>query len=169
MSILHTLKHELRELFPPALFFFLALHFVALEHHLLARGPGITAGTSASVALAALILGKAVLLANHLPFIHRFPDRPMVYNILWKAVIYLALSILLHLGERYFELRRAGESFGSQVRHVLATIGWPGFVAVQLMLLLLILLYCTIQELTLRLGPAEMRALFFGVRTRAPA
>ena len=39
--------------------------------------------------MAALILGKAVLLADMLPLINRYPDRPLGFNVAWKTLIYL--------------------------------------------------------------------------------
>ena len=53
---------------------------------------GIAPSTSISIAVAALILGKAVLIADMLPFINRFPHKPLIYNIAWKTVIYLLIS-----------------------------------------------------------------------------
>jgi hypothetical protein len=41
------------------------------------EGTGISLGTSASVTLAALILGKSVLIADLLPLINRYPDKPL--------------------------------------------------------------------------------------------
>jgi len=38
------------------------------------------------VAVAALILGKALLLADMLPVINRFPDKPLIYNVTWKTI-----------------------------------------------------------------------------------
>jgi hypothetical protein len=37
--------------------------------------------------LAALILGKAVLIADLLPFINRYPDKPLVYNVVWSYCV----------------------------------------------------------------------------------
>jgi hypothetical protein len=48
------------------------------------KGTGISPLTSISVAVAALILGKAVLIADMLPPINRFPNKPLIYNVAWK-------------------------------------------------------------------------------------
>ena len=63
---------------PPTIYFFVALHLVALIRVLMLKGTGITLNTSWQVTVAALILGKAVLVADMLPFINRYPDKPLV-------------------------------------------------------------------------------------------
>ena len=68
MSKLSTkLKEEFFALLPPTMFFFVALHIVAVVHALMLKGTGISPQSSISVAVAVLILGKAVLIADMLP------------------------------------------------------------------------------------------------------
>src|SRR5438552_16855237 len=104
-----TLKKEFFELLPPTIFFFVALHIVTFVRALMLKGTGISPLGSVSVAVASLILGKAVLLADMLPAINRFPDKPLIYNVAWKTLIYLLMSALIHYLERLIEfLRQAG-------------------------------------------------------------
>src|SRR5438046_10580526 len=84
-----TLKNEFFELLPPTIFFFVALHIVAFVRVLMLKGTGLAPSSSISIAVAALILGKAVLIADMLPLINRFPNKPLIYNVAWKTVIYL--------------------------------------------------------------------------------
>jgi hypothetical protein len=65
------LKEEIKALLPPTIFFLVALHLVALVRGLMLKGTGIAVSTPLQVTLAALILGKAVLVADLLPFINR--------------------------------------------------------------------------------------------------
>ena len=93
MSTITTkLKEEFFALLPPTIFFFVALHIVALIHSLMLKAEGIPPLTSVSVAVAALLLGKAVLIADMLPAINRFPERPLIYNVVWKTAIYMLVS-----------------------------------------------------------------------------
>src|SRR6266700_3197187 len=91
-----TLKKEFFELLPPTIFFFVALHIVAFIRVLMLKGTGVAPSSSISIAVAALILGKAVLIADLLPMINRFPHKPLIYNVAWKLVIYLLLSAVIH-------------------------------------------------------------------------
>src|SRR5438045_578639 len=58
------LKDELFKLLPPTIFFFVALHIVTFVRVLALKGTGISPLSSMSIAVAALILGKAVFLAH---------------------------------------------------------------------------------------------------------
>src|SRR4029077_18379689 len=80
------LKEEFFKLLPPTIFFFVALHIVMFIHVLMLRGTAIHTSSSISIAIAALILGKAVLVADMLPMINRFPHKPLIYNVAWKTV-----------------------------------------------------------------------------------
>ena len=73
MGTMAKIKHEMLKMLPPTIFFFVMLNIVLLIRALLTRGTGLSLPTFATVLISALILGKAVLLANMLPFINRFP------------------------------------------------------------------------------------------------
>jgi hypothetical protein len=169
MTLPATLKKEFRELIPPTLFFFVALHLVALIHALLAKATGIPATTSVSIAVAALILGKAVLIADMLPFINRYPGKPLLYNVLWKTTIYELAALLIHYLEELIEFWRKTGSFIAGNRKLLSEIIWPHFWAIQIMLTLLILVYCTMHELSRAMGPGKLREIFLGSSTKVAA
>ena len=155
-------KEEFHALLPPTIFFFVALHLVALVRVLMLEGTGITLGTSLSVTVAALILAKAVVIADLLPFINRYPDRPLAYNIAWKTAIYALIAILVHYLERLAEFWRQAGSFIAGNEKMLAEIVWPHFWAIQIFLVLVILMYCTMRELVRVIGGDEARRMLFG-------
>ena len=129
---------------------------------LMLRGTGITVTSPLEVTLAALILGKAVLVADLLPFINLYPHKPLIYNVVWKTVIYLAMATLMHYVERLVEFWKTAGSFALANQKMLAETIWPHFWAVQILLLLLILLYCTIRELVRVIGRGRILQIFFG-------
>ena len=164
-DLMQRLKHEFVTLLPSMLFFFVALHLVALTRALMLEGTGIALTTSASVTVAALILGKAVLIADWLPIINRYPDKPLIYNVLWKTLIYQSIAVLIHYLERLTESAWQAGGLVAGNDKLLAEIVWPHFWAIQILLLVIIFMYCTMRELVRVLGRDRAREIFFGPLT----
>jgi hypothetical protein len=93
-------KEEIIAVLPPTIFFFITLHLVAIVRVLMLKGSGIAVSTPLQVTVAALILGKAVLIADLLPFINLYPHKPLIYNVVWKTTIYVLVATLVHYLER---------------------------------------------------------------------
>jgi len=156
------IKAELEELLPPTIFFFVVLHLVAILRVLMLERTGIALGTSVSITVAALILAKAVLIADLLPFINRYPDKPLAYNVAWKTAIYVLIAMLLHYLERLVDFWREAGGLVAGNQKLLAEIVWPHFWAIQILLVVLILMYCTMREVIREIGADQVRKMFFG-------
>ena len=159
---LEKLKEEFLALLPPTIFFFVMLHIVAIIRVLMAKGTGLQPSSTISIAVAALILGKAVLIADLLPAINRYPDKPLIYNVAWKTTIYLLVSAVIHYLERLFDFSREAGGVVAGNEKLLSEVVWPHFWAVQILLFVLILMYCTGHELVRVIGKDRVRRLFFG-------
>ncbi len=157
-----TIKHEFAELIPPTLYFFVILHIVALIRALMTRNTGIDLSTTTSVTVAALILGKAVLLANHMPFINRYPEEPLIWNVCWKTLLYFLVALFIHYLEHLYDFWKVAPGFMEANQKLLAEIVWPHFWAIQILLGVLIFLYCVVSELSRVIGPDKLRKIFFG-------
>ena len=161
-KILEKLKEEFFAVLPPTIFFFVALHLVTFIRVLIARGSHFEPLSTMSIAIASLILGKAVLIADMLPPINRYPNKPLAYNIAWKTAIYVLMAGVIHYVERLIDFsHEAGGLFAGNTK-LLAEIVWPHFWAVQIVLFILILVYCTARELAHLIGREKMLRLFFG-------
>src|SRR5437764_4054536 len=157
-----TLKKEFFELLPPTIYFFVALHIVAFVRVLMLKGTGLAPSSSISIAVAALILGKAVLIADMLPLINRFPNKPRIYNVAWKTVIYLLISAVIHYLVCLFDFWRQTGGFVAGNQKLLSEIVWPHFWAIQIILFVLIAMYCTMHELVRVIGKEKVLRIFFG-------
>jgi hypothetical protein len=156
------LKEEFFKILPPTIFFFVALHLIMFIHVLMLKGTAINTSSSISIAVAALILGKAVLIADMVPMINRFPNEPLIYNVAWKTLIYWLMATLIHYVERLIDFWRQAGSFVAGNRKLFAEIIWPHFWAIQIILFVLIAMYCMMHELVRVIGKEKAMRIFFG-------
>ncbi len=163
------IKEEIGKILPPAIFFFITLHIVALVRALMLKGTGIPVTSSLTVTVAALTLGKAVLIADALPIINRYPDKPLAYNVAWKTAIYVLAASLVHYLENLYEFWKQTGGLVAANEKLLATIVWPHYWAIEILLVVIIFMYCTMRELIRVIGRDKVREMFFGPPTDARA
>ncbi|MBN3762225.1 hypothetical protein [Burkholderia sp. Ac-20365] len=161
-TLLTKVKHEFMKALPPTIFFFVILHIVALIRALMTKGSGVPLPVSASVLIASLILGKSVLIADMLPFINRFPDKPLIWNVGWKTLMYAVVALIVHYLERLYEYWKDAPGIAAANANLVADINWARFWAVQILLITLIAMYCVIAELARVIGRDRLKAMFFG-------
>lgn len=159
---LEKVWEEFLAMLPPTIFFFVVLHVVALIRGLLAQASHYEVTSTLSIGVASLIFGKSVLIADLLPGINRFPDKPLVYNVLWKTAIYLAVASFIHYLERLFDFSREAGGVVAGNEKLLAEQVWPHFWAVEIFLAVVILNYCVARELVRVIGRDRVVRLFFG-------
>jgi hypothetical protein len=161
-KIAATIKEEFLALLPPTIYFFVALHIIALIRLLMVKATGIAPLTTVSVLVASLVLGKSVLLADMLPAINRFPDKPLICNVAWKTLIYTVVAFVIHYLEHLYDYAREAGGIVAGNEKMLAVIIWPHFWAVQILLFVLIVLYCMMHELVRVIGRDKVLRIFFG-------
>jgi len=161
-KIIEKLKEEFFAILPPTIFFFVALHLLTFIRVLMAKGSHFQPLSTMSIAIASLILGKAVLIADMLPPINRYPHKPLAYNIIWKTMIYLVMASIIHYVERLIDFWRQAGGVAAGNEKLLTEIVWQHYLAVEIILFLLILMYCTVRELARVIGKEKMLRLFFG-------
>jgi hypothetical protein len=161
-KIFEKLKEEFFAILPPTIFFFVALHIVAFIRVLMTKGSHFGPVSTVSIAVGSLILGKAVVIADMLPVINRYPDKPLIYNVVWKTVMYLLVASVIHYLERLVDFSRHAGGIIAGNEQMLAQMVWPHFWAIEILLLVLILMYCTARELVRVIGKEKALRLFFG-------
>jgi len=161
-NVLEKVKEEFLLVIPPTLYFFVSLHIVALIRSLMLKGHGIEPSSVMSIAVAALILGKAVLIADMLPMINRFPHRPLVFNVAWKTFIYVIVAGIIHYLERLYDAAREAGGVAAGNAQLLHEMVWPHFWAIQVLLFWLVVTYCAFHELARVVGHERVKRIFFG-------
>ena len=72
------LLHEVREALPPTIFFFVGFNFVVLTSNLLVAQYLIGLTNFLLATTAALVVGKAVLVANKIPLLRRYDRAALI-------------------------------------------------------------------------------------------
>jgi len=166
-KFLAGLKHEILEAVPPFIFFFIAFHLLVLTRSLMQAEYAIELHSVMNATIGALVVAKVVLLADLLPLVNRFPDKPLAWNIVWKTLIYMLAAVAVVYLERLWEFHGTYGSIAAANSHMIEELVWPHFWAEQIWMAVLFLLYCTLRELTRALGGRRMRALFLGPLSEA--
>jgi len=115
--------------------------------------------------VAALLVGKAVLVTDHMPFMRRFDGAPLLQPILFKAAIYWVCVFLVRIGEGLLDFLREGGRLVDFPQHLIDHFSWPHFLTVQVWLMVLFLIYVTIHEVNGLFGDGELYRLFFRWRS----
>ena len=161
-KVWRTIKHEFFEVLPPTIFFLISFNIVLIDRALMLRQYGLHLSSVAAASVLALLVAKVVLIADKLPFINRFPEKPLMYNVAWKTVIYVLASLLLHYLEHLTPLWWRLGNFGAANAQLFEEIVWPHFWAIQLWLIVLIFIYCALRELVRIIGRERVWHIFFG-------
>jgi hypothetical protein len=157
--------HELRSALPPTIFFFVGFNFIVLTTNLLVADYATAVSNFLLATLAALVVGKAVITANAMPFITRFDRAPLIQPILFKTAVYWVAVFFARLAERFVHFSVVdGHRPGEFAAYLSSSFSWHRFTAISLWILVLFLLYVTASEFIQLFGPAEMRRLLFASR-----
>src|SRR5262245_31320357 len=95
------LMHEAREALPPTVFFFLGFNFIVLTTNLLVAQYLVAVSNFMLATMAALVVGKAVLVANKIPLLRRYDRAPLIQPILFKTAFYWVIVFFARLLERF--------------------------------------------------------------------
>ena len=157
----HKLKHEVHELIPVIVFFFITFQLLALTAALMLRQYGISAPVFLSATIMAIVVAKVVLIADHFPLVNRFPEKPLCYNVFWKTAIYFAALVAFRYMEHFIHFWRQTRNVTEANHRMIEEVVWPHFWCLQIWLLTLLLFYCTLRELIRALGRERVIRMFF--------
>jgi hypothetical protein len=161
-NIVHLIKHQFQEVIVPAAFFFIVFHLLVLTKTLILEAYAVTPTGVAVATLGALIVAKAILFADKLPFIKVFSGKPLIFSVLWKTVIYGVMGFVFRCIEELIPLLSRHDGFGTAVGLLIREVSWPQFWALQIWLMVALILYNSVSELDKHFGAGSMRKAFFG-------
>ena len=159
------LVKELREVLPPTVFFGVGFNLIVLTTDLILADYLVSFGNFVVATMAALVVGKAVLVANALPFLRRFDNAPLIRPVLFKTIVYWAVVFLVRFLEKLIEYLFAGGSLSDIPEYLAAHFTWHRFAAIQIWIFVLFLIYTSVIELNARFGDGLMFKIFFTKRS----
>ncbi len=109
--VLAWIVHEILEMLPVAIFFGVGFIVIVVTTNLVLADYALRFGNFLLVVTAALIVGKAVLVANATPFLRRYDTMPLAWTILYKAGVYCLFVFAVRVIELIVEGWLGGTSF----------------------------------------------------------
>lgn len=163
-KILGIIKRELLEVIPPTLFFFVAFNVITITKGLMLEQYGIKFSGFVAATVGALIVAKVVLLADNIPFINKYPGKPLIYNVVWKTGVYVLVALIVRFLEFDLPLWWKYRSFSVATEHLWEEIIWPHFWAIHIWLVFLFFVYVSFRELARAIGEERFFQIFLGIQ-----
>lgn len=155
--VVETFKHVL----PPTTYFFIAFNLIVFTTNLLAHDYWFKLSGFLLATTTALIVGKAVLVADKIKLIDRYRGAPLIQPILFRSVFYTLVVLIVRFLERLLHLAFDDRGFGSAFQDSVQDFTWRHFTAVQIWIFTCFLIYVTATELSALLGEGQLFRLFF--------
>ena len=165
-KILKVIKDELLEIIPPTIFFFVAFNVITFTKGLMLEEYGIKFSGFITATIGALIVAKVVLIADKIPFINKYPDKPLIYNVVWKTGIYVVVALVVRFLEYLIPLWRQYRNLSSAAEHLWSETIWAHFWVIHIWLTCLFFVYVSFRELARSLGEEQFLKMFFGIQRK---
>jgi hypothetical protein len=159
------LVKEFKEVWPPTLFFTVGFNLIVLTIDLILADYLRTFASFLVATTTALVVGKSVLVADAMPFLRRFDTAQKFLPVLFKTIVYWAVVFIVRLLEKLGEYLFSGGTFGSIPEYVVTHFTWHRFLAIQIWIFVLFLIYTAVAELNAVLGAGQLRKIFFARRS----
>jgi hypothetical protein len=159
------LLREFFEILPPTIFFLIGFNLIVLTTNLILADYGAQFASFMLATAGALLVAKALLVANAMPVASRYDRAPLIRPILFKTVFFWVAVFIARLLEHWIEyLLSADYVFGGFLKHEIAAFSWDRFIAIQLWIFVLFLVYVTAHEFNRLFGHGELWRILFTYR-----
>lgn len=152
MSIQQKLKHELRAIVMVTLFFAIWLGMLMGLKVLILEEYQIRFGSYSAVLIGALVLAKVVLILEHVSLGAWLRDKPILFDVILRTLLYALGTFAVMLLEKAFESRHEQGGFGSALMKVLQHRDMPHVWANTLCVTGALLFYNVLAALNRHLG-----------------
>ena len=156
---------EFKEIVPPTLFFAAGFNIIVITTQLVLDDYFVQIGSFLIATATALVVGKAVLVANALPFLRRFDRAPLIQPIMFRTLVYFAVVFVVRFLEKIVEYWFGGGTLAAIPEYMAEHFSWHRFAAIQIWIFVLFLIYVTATELNTLFGDGELSKILFTRRS----
>jgi hypothetical protein len=164
-SVAAFVAKEFREMIAPTVFFAVGFCLILLTTNLILDDYSLVFSSYMLAIGAALVVGKSVLVANALPFMKRFETAPLIYPVLYKSAFYFLVVCVVRVIEKLVEYALDGGTLSGMYEYVTTHFTWNRFMAIQIWILVLFLMYTFFTELNALFGDGELSRILFTRRS----
>lgn len=161
-----TLKQQAENFLATAVFFSTGFCLILVAERLVSRGSGIEVASFFQALYGGLIVAAVLRVVDALPFVHTFPGKPLIYNVVWKSSTYIAASLVYRyikpLVKYLFHGMSIPAAASGALQEFMLTRRW----AIEIWLAMLLVVYVTMQELARVIGRDRLKDIFFGRRSK---
>src|SRR5512139_456067 len=159
---------ETREALPATIFFLFLFHMIGLTKAVALDEFSFTALRAAGATVGALIVAKAILLVEALPIARLFSGR-LIYQILWKTLLYGLVALAFRVVEEFIPLVSKHGGVAAGAGAMLEEVAWPLFAVFAAWTLGGLFLYCLAAELVRSVGRDRVKEILLGERAGGAA
>jgi hypothetical protein len=156
------IKKEFIEMLTPTIFFFVVFEIVLFARSLMGVEQQFSLTTTGGVVVAALIVGKSVLIADALPLFRWFRDPRLIINVFWRTLLYMLIVLMFQIIEELIPLLGKYDGLAAAASHLRDDIHWPRFWATHLIFAVFLVHYSFVTALISVIGGDRFREVFIG-------
>ena len=157
-------KAEVLKILATTVFFAVGFCIIILHNRLLVEGSQIQIASYARALVGGLIAAKVMLSVDQLPFFDAFPHKPMIYNLGWKTSLYAVGAMVFLYTEPFLKHLLKGAGLYVSHRQAWHELTLPRTWATMIWIVVLLLVFVTIQEMSGALGKGQLKCMFLGLR-----
>jgi hypothetical protein len=168
MRAFARLKDEGRKGLVVVVYFAIGFLIIQFHNRLLVEGSDIKTASYVRGLVGGLIAAKVLLSVDMLPFFDAFPRKPMIFNIGWKTALYTAGVLGFLYAEPFLEHFIGGAGLYASHFQAWQELTLPRTWAKVIWVVVLLLGFVIMQELSREIGKDSLKKMFFGPRDKLP-
>jgi hypothetical protein len=159
MKIAAVVWHEFRTILPPTILFLFLFHMLAITKAVAQNDLNFDALRATTATVAALIVAKAIMVVQVLPFARWFSAHRGIH-ILWRSFLFWLMAVLFHVLEEVASIALKLKSFDGALRVYSDQLYWPMFCVAIVWLFGGLLLYSILSEIVEAVGAVNQVHFF---------